>query len=198
MLPRWCRICSIDQRVPCAASVATNSGLLTPEPIFPKMKIEIDRWPGVSSLYHCYVAAVVEWHSLLTVLSLARCATSSAVDSERAFWGQISMHLGWDRPEHRSHITISLHRLSSAIAPKSQASMHQPQPTQRTLSNRMVPLASLVLRAWRGHAAMHGGSSHWRQAILIIVANSGRTVRMRESSKLNSPSFSAEHANSQS
>ena len=69
-------------------------------------------------------------------------------------------------------------------APNSQASTHQPQPLQTSLSTSMMPVVSLTLMHSRGQAYMQVGSSHRRQAMAMMAAGCRRTRRISDSSGL--------------
>ncbi len=98
------------------------------------------------------------------------------MDSIRAFWDRMSFVVSSkassghhstqvgpsSRSEQRSQILTTFVSGSRVMAPKSQASKHQPQPLQRSSSMRMTPFSSDCVRAFRGHATTQGASSHNR------------------------------------
>ena len=86
---------------------------------------------------------------------------------------------------------------SKAMAPNGQASKHQPQPVQRTLSSLMVSVASSRLRAFLGQALMQGVFRQNRQATTSIRVGVAWSTLIRDNSRSNLPSFAAEQANSQ-
>jgi len=139
-------------------------------------------------------ASIDSLNSFFVTAIRAFCAKSSLVVKSKASSGHHLTHLGPSFSfSQRSQILTFFNSGCNVMAPYSQASMHQLQPSHLSSSTIMTPFCSDCVKASLGHAVTHGAGLQSLQAMEMLISGCNRMVRILDFWALKTLSLVREH-----
>jgi hypothetical protein len=123
---------------------------------------------------------LASWKRFFTAEILDFCANSCAETYVNASSGHHFTHCGSFSSLQASQVKTTFLSGCIIMAPNWHALMHQAQPLQAFSSTVITPVRSSWLRASRGHAATHAGSSQCLQVTDKLVNGPRRSARIRD------------------